>query len=149
METPTVEATSELQATPAAESTIPPAAESTIPPAAESTTAKATRVTIAKDPKKVTAGLKGAAARKAKQERLLEQLRKAKDGLRADPQEHHAPAAAEATTPPANPTSSLWPYAVFAGAAALAFFAITQKNVPAVEKKTAVLDKQRGPFYMQ
>ena len=146
METPTVETTSELQATPAAESTIPPAAESTIPPAAESSTAKATRVTIAKDPKKVSAGLKGAAAKKAKQKAVLEQLRKAKDGLRAGPQE---PAAAEAATPPANPTSSLWPYAVFAGAAALAFFAITQKNVPAVEKKTAVLDKQRGPFYMQ
>ena len=52
-------------------------------------------VTIAKDSKKVTAGLKGAAARKAKQEAVFEQLRKAKDGLRADPQEHHAPAAAE------------------------------------------------------
>ena len=141
METPTVKAMPEP---PAAESTIPPAAESTTPP-----TAEATRVTIAKDPKKVTAGLKGAAARKAKQEAVLEQLRKAKDGLRADPQEHHAPAAAEATTPPANPTSNLWPYAVFAGAAALAFFAIMQKNVPAAEKKTAVLDKQRGPFYMQ
>ena len=111
---------------------IPPAAESTIPPAAESMTAKATRVTIAKDPKKVSAGLKGAAAKKAKQKAVLEQLRKAKDDLRAGPQE---PAAAEAATPPANPTSSLWPYAVFAGAAALAFFAITPKNVPAVEKK--------------
>ena len=125
METPTAKATPEPPA-------VPPAAESTTPP-----TAEATRVTIAKDPKKVTAGVKGAAARKAKQQAVLEQLRKTKYGLRAVPQEHHAP------------TSNLWPYAVFAGAAALAFFAIMQKNVPAAEKKTAVLDKQRGPFYMQ
>ena len=40
------------------------------------------RVTKVKDPQKVTAGRKGAAARKAKQEALLGQLRKAKDGLR-------------------------------------------------------------------
>ena len=40
------------------------------------------RVTKVKDPTKVTAGRKGAAARKAKQETLLGQLRKAKDGLR-------------------------------------------------------------------
>ena len=106
----------------------PPAVEATMsePPAVEATTPPA-RVTRAKDLKKVTAGHKGAAARKAKQEAVLEQFRKAKDGLRADPQEHHAPAAVEAPTPPATvveATSNLWPYAVFAGAAALALFAV-------------------------
>ncbi|MEW8585163.1 MAG: hypothetical protein AB2531_05310, partial [Candidatus Thiodiazotropha sp.] len=40
------------------------------------------RITENKNPKKVAAGRAGAAARKAKQERLLEQLRAAKESFR-------------------------------------------------------------------
>ncbi|MCU7846330.1 MAG: hypothetical protein KZQ93_21045, partial [Candidatus Thiodiazotropha sp. (ex Monitilora ramsayi)] len=65
----------------------PPPSE-TEPAQAQSTgiaAASAERVTGAplKNPKKVAAGRAGAAARKAKQERLLEELRAAKESFRA------------------------------------------------------------------
>ena len=126
------------------------------------------RVTKVKDPKKVTAGRKGAAARKAKQETLLEQLRKAKDGLRpADEVSQEETSPEHHVVKTADPTSELWTYAVLAGTAALALFAVAgtqrvHKNkttagpvgrrdgpIPAVEGKTAILDKRRDPFYMQ
>ena len=123
-------------------------------------------MTKVKDPKKVTAGRKGAAARKAKQEALLEQLRKAKDGLRpADEVSQEETSREHHVVKTANPTSELWTYAVLAGTAALALFAVAgtqrvHKNkttagpvgrrddpVPAVEGKPAILDKRRDPFY--
>ena len=54
--------------------------------------------TKAKDPKKVSAGRAGAAARKAKQGRLLEELRAAKEQARA------TPAPAPTTVEPVEPT---------------------------------------------
>ena len=128
-----------------------------------------------KDPKKVEAGRKGAAARKAKHEALLEQLRKAKEGLRPS-QTTHAQARAEtagtaaAGTPAAARTaenesteqSGAWiAYAVLAGAAAVAVGAALYarpaavstnaraKTAPKAGGKTVhVLDKL-DPFHMQ
>lgn len=48
-------------------------------------------LTRQKDPKKVAAGKAGAAARKAKQERLLEELRAAKQSLRPESDAVHVP----------------------------------------------------------
>ena len=84
-------------------------------------------MTKVKDPKKVRAGRKGAAARKAKQEALLEQLRKVKDGLRptrADEVSQEETSPEHHVVKTANPTSELWTYAVLAGMAALALFAL-------------------------
>ena len=130
-----------------------------------------------KDPKKVEAGRKGAAARKAKHEALLEQLRKAKEGLRPS-QTTHAQARAEtagtaaAGTPAAAGTaenesteqSGAWiAYAVLAGAAAVAVgAALYERRNAAVSTNAsaktaavrieaggkAVLDKRPNPFYM-
>ena len=54
-----------------------------------------------KDPKKVAAGRAGAAARKAKHERLLEELRDGKEALR----EMDAPADAPAAVPKEKPAA--------------------------------------------
>ena len=86
----------------------------------------ATRVTSNKNPKNVAAGKKGAAVRKAKQEAVLEQLRKAKEGLRERapslPPAPVAPTVAETSSTSSAPPSSqsTWmPYALIAGAVVL------------------------------
>ena len=61
---------------------------------ADVTSAKLTP-TWQKDPKKVAAGRAGAAARKAKQERLLEELRAAKQSLRSESDAVHDPLVAK------------------------------------------------------
>ena len=61
-------------------------------------------MTKSKDPKKVAAGRAGAAARKAKQERLLKELRAAKRSLQPD-------AVADAATPVADVVPKEQPFA--------------------------------------
>ena len=155
----------------------PPAAEATAettsetPPAAEATaeaTAKTTseapaetpaqtpveRVTKIKNPRKVAAGQKGAAAKKAKEEALLEQLRKAKDKIQPSPSS--PPARAPTESPPKAEPSPWITYAVFAWAlVAGALLLSAQKpedaaRAPAAKgkKADAVLNRNADPFYM-
>ena len=138
-----------------------PTVQATVP-AHRAATQESERVTKAKDPKKVAAGQKGAAARKAKQEALLERLRKAKEGLRptqtvdvshaqeraktattaiAVPAGTAAGTAGTAGTAPENESTEqrAWiAYAALAGTAAMAVGAVVyaQKSAPPATKNT-------------
>ena len=114
-----------------------------------------------KDLKKIAAGEKGAAARKAKEEVLLEQLRKAKEKIQPPPSPARAkpaPTEAESPTAPKAEQSMGISYVVLAGAAAVAIGALllsTQKSADAADmvkvrapEAGAVLNKQPDPFYM-
>ena len=124
------------------------------------------RVTI-KNPKKVAAGQKGAAVRKAKkQEALLEQLKKTKEGLR--PSQTAQPAETAETVPrtaaetATSNVQSLWiVYAVLA-AVAVGGVLYAQKSAPPsanrgaqakaapeAGKKEVLLDERPDPFHMQ
>ena len=94
----------------------------------------AERLTKNKNPKKVEAGQKGAAARKA----LLEQLRKkAGDKTPAEPAPTKSP-----------PVAGSWlPYAVFAGAVVLGAVLFSSAQKPRAPE--TVLDRQTDPFYMR
>ena len=123
-----------------------------------------------KNPKKVAAGQKGAAVRKAKkQEALLEQLKNAKEGLR--PSQTAQPAETAETVPrtaaetATSNVQSLWiAYAVLA-AVAVGGVLYAQKSAPpsanrgaqakaapvGIEagKKEVLLDERPDPFHMQ
>lgn len=122
----------------------------------------ATQERVTKDPKKVAAGRKGAAARKAKQAVALEQLRRAKEDLKAS-QTTQPRVAVE--TAPESPEPSAWiAYAVLIGTAAIAVGAVlyTQKSAGPVANRSdarakaspnpttekTVLDTRSDPFYM-
>ena len=130
---------------------------------------KAPRVTTParqKDPKKVAAGLAGAASRKAKQAHLLEELRKAKDSQRntsgAPPSEDSAspPTRARGTPPPApRADGSITPWVIgVAACLGLAYWAASRRapvNPPAPPQKQATpppaqqLKVAHNPFYME
>ena len=131
-----------------------PTVQATVP-AHSAATQESERVTKAKDPKKVVAGQKGAAARKSKQEALLEQLRKAKECLRptqtvdvSHAQERvkttttavAVPAGTAGTAPENESTEQrAWiAYAALAGTAAIAVGAVVyaQKSAPPATKNT-------------
>ena len=117
-------------------------------PVAASPTAKS------KDPKKVAAGRAGAAARKAKQESLLEELRAAKQSLQTE-------AVAEAATPvadvvpkeqpmpapgdPGDPVKADWtPWILLVGAG-LAALCVTYMSRSPLVKLTERQQKQQHP----
>ena len=100
-----------------------------------------------KDPKKVAAGQKGAAARKAKEEALREQPRKSKDKI----QPSSPPARAPTKAPPEAEHSSWIPYSVLAGAVVIgALLLSAQKPADVVRaREPAVLNRQSDAFYMR
>ena len=147
----TVETTSEKPAETPAEATAKTTSEA---PAETPAQTPVERVTKIKNPRKVAAGQKGAAAKKAKEEALLEQLRKAKDKIQPSPSS--PPARAPTESPPKAEPSPWITYAVFAWAlVAGALLLSAQKpedaaRAPAAEgkKADAVLNRNADPFYM-
>ena len=106
------------------------------------------RVTNNKNPKKVAAGKKGAAAKKAKEEALREQLRKSKEKIQPPPAAEPAPTKAAAPRGPEKSTGmSYVALAVVAAVAVGAVLLSTQKPARAPEA-SAVLNRQPDPFYM-
>ena len=116
-----------------------------------------------KNPKRVAAGQKGAAVRKAKQKALLKQLQKDKEDIR--PSETAQPAEAAETVPADTATSNvqgLWiAYAALAAVAVgAALYAqksappsanrgARAKAAPEAGKKKVLLDEQPDPFHME
>ena len=120
-----------------------------------------------KNPKKVAAGQKGAAVRKAKQEALLKQLQKDKEGLRPSQTTPAQPAETAETTPAGAAAQSSWiAYAALA-AVAVGAALYAQKSTPpgaarvkaapvgtpgarsiGAEKKVQ-LNEKPDPFHMQ
>ena len=111
-----------------------------------------------KHPKKVAAGEKGAAAKKAKEEALREQLRKFKEKIQPPPAAEPAPT--EAAAPRGPEQSAGISYVVLAGVAAVAVGAVllsTQRPADAaadiVKARTpeagAVLNRWPDSFYMR
>ena len=105
------------------------------------------RVTNSKNPKKVAAGKKSAAARKA----LLEQLQNSKEKIQPLP-----PAPSKAAAPRGPEKSTGMPYVALAVVAAVAVGAVllsTQKSADIVKARApeagAVLNRQPDPFYMR
>ena len=102
-----------------------------------------TRVT-AKNPKKVEAGRKGAAARKAKQEALKEELRKAKETLAEREEEEEEPV----PSPPSQPPQTQVPWVVLpllGAAAAIGIYLYNRK--PTIPRpQPAQLNTSPDPF---
>ena len=116
------------------------------------------RVTNNKNPKKVAAGKKGAAANKAKVEALRGQLRNTKDEIQPPPAARPAPTEAAAPRGPEQNTGIS--YVVLAGVAAVAVGAVllsTQRQADAAAdiakerapEASAVLNRRPDPFYMR
>ena len=108
------------------------------------------RVTTNKNPKKVAAGQKSAASRKAKEEALREQLRKSRDKIQPSP----PPARAPTKSPPEAEHSSWIPYSVLAGAVVIgALLLSAQKPADIVKARApeagAVLNRRPDPFHMR
>ncbi|GFR75264.1 hypothetical protein ElyMa_002183200 [Elysia marginata] len=111
-----------------------------------------------KDPKKTAAGRAGAAARKAKEERLLEELRKAKEALRQEPPPEAAvsPKVEVAVSPKAKGASEVstsWIIGVVA-AAGLALACLYARGATSPSKKSGVgpvrqLEVKPDPHYME
>ena len=115
------------------------------------------RVTNNKNPQKVAVGQKGAAAKKAREEALREQLRRSKEKIQPPPAAEPAPTEAAAPRGPEQSTGIS--YIVLAGVAAVAVGAVllsTQRPADAASdvvkerapKAGAVLNRRPDPFYM-
>ncbi|GFR65770.1 hypothetical protein ElyMa_005539900 [Elysia marginata] len=115
-----------------------------------------------KDPKKAAAGRAGAAARKAREERLLEELRKAKEALRQEPPPEAAvspkvevavsPKAEGAVSPKAEVSTPWIIGAVAAAGVGLAY--LSARGAPPPPKKAAKgpiqqLEVKPNPHYME
>ena len=113
-----------------------------------------------KNPKKVAAGRAAAAARKAKEEKLREELRAAKEAhLNNLPTPVPAPTPAPAPTPtpaPARENTDWTPWVVGAGLVGSAIILYNQRTKPAPAQQAKVtpapaqqLKADADPFYMQ
>ena len=146
-----------------------------MPPPPETPVLKVTAPPSQKDPKKVAAGRAGAAARKAKQAHLLEELRKAKESMRN--KDYGAPPDREVedfVAPPrreedekAAPAlrtarfTNTWIIGVVAAGLGLAYWAASQRapvdppvppkksSMPPVDGPSRQLKVEPNPFYME
>ena len=149
--TPPVESPSPETATPAA------SAEDAAEPVLRVTTPAPSQLSKLKNEKKAAAGRAGAAARKAKSDRLERELAAAKEALRdpafvADPPAAHSneEAAPQRDKKEEGPALFTWPVGVLVAAAgALAYWSHRAESSlpprPLPEKKPPVLQNSEGP----
>ena len=153
-----------MMATPTPVETSPPpaedAAEPQVQPVLRVTAETTSRSPRQKDPKKVAAGRAGAAARKAKSERLERELAAAKESLRdptyaapvAPPAAHSNEEAPRSDKEEEKAAGSMSPWGVgvlVAAAGGLAYWAASRRLAPRACRTSAKGEKASGPVSRQ